>query len=115
MRLTIQCTLALLATLGLATGSGYAQAPNPCAYKNIDLNTYSGKDFKNPPVLSSSGGVLKMDLDVKYTDPATTSLGGCPLTLRSFRSTPRTGRQLTTKAVSHGRKDSFISGQLRPW
>lgn len=93
MRLAIPPTLALLTTLGLAAGHGLAQeqaaaaAANPCAYKNIDLNAYSGKDFKNPPVLSSSGGVLKMDLNVQYTDPATTSLGGCPLTLRSFNGT----------------------------
>ncbi len=90
MRLTAPSTLALLIICTLVAERGHAQATTasattgPCAYKPIDLNTYAGKDFKNPPVLSSSNGVLKMQLDVKYTAPETTSLGGCPLTLRSF-------------------------------
>lgn len=93
MRLTKFSVLALLVILGFTAHRAHAQttpatgSANPCAYKSIDLNTYGGKDFKNPPVLSSSNGVLKMQLDVKYTDPATISLGGCPLTLRSFNGT----------------------------
>ena len=93
MRLKALCTLALLVLLGFHASQAHTQpapgngVPNPCAYKPIDLSAYAGQDFKNPPVLSSSNGVLKMDLDVKYTDPATTSLGGCPLKLRSFNGT----------------------------
>jgi FtsP/CotA-like multicopper oxidase with cupredoxin domain len=81
------CTFLLLA-LFAGCASALAQAPaapsGNCAYKPIDLNLFGGKDFQNPPQLTSSNGVLKMNLDVKYTDPAKVSIGGCPLTLRSF-------------------------------
>ena len=80
---------AVLIVLAAGSAAMPAQEPaaataNPCAYKSIDLNKYGGEDFQNPPQLKSSNGVLKMGLDVKYTDPAKVSIGGCPLTLRSF-------------------------------
>jgi FtsP/CotA-like multicopper oxidase with cupredoxin domain len=42
------------------------------------------KRFQNPPEIVSDKGVLNANLAVKYTDPSTTSLGGCPLTLRTY-------------------------------
>lgn len=58
----------------------------PCPYKPIDLSKpgVSGQPFQNPPTIRSQNGFLRSPLVVKYTDPATTKIADCPLTLRSF-------------------------------
>jgi FtsP/CotA-like multicopper oxidase with cupredoxin domain len=38
----------------------------------------------NPPVEQAVHGSLRTTLTVQYTDPRTTSLGGCPVTLRTY-------------------------------
>lgn len=70
--------LALLAPLANAEN-------NPaCAYQNIDPAQYGKQPFQNPPEIVSVNGSLNTDMSVKYTDPLTTTLGGCPLTLRTY-------------------------------
>lgn len=60
-------------------------ANNPaCAYKSIDPAQYGNQPFQNPPEIVAVNGSLNTDMSVRYTDPLTTSLGGCPLTLRTF-------------------------------
>jgi FtsP/CotA-like multicopper oxidase with cupredoxin domain len=80
--------VALLAGCAAAqTGGGTRPSPapgGPCAYVPIDVETYGKKPFQNPPEIRSANGRLETNLVVQYTDPRTTSLGGCPLTLRSY-------------------------------
>src|SRR5262249_516049 len=40
--------------------------------------------FRNPPELRPVNGRLQTTLAVRYTDPSTTSIAGCPVRLRSF-------------------------------
>lgn len=56
----------------------------PCPYVEIDPKIYGNKPFRNPPEIRSDQGVLQTTLTVKYTDPRTTSLGGCGVMLRSY-------------------------------
>ncbi len=55
-----------------------------CAYKKIDVKKYGGEDLRNPPNIRAENGRLVTDLNVQYTDPNTTSIGGCPVTLRTY-------------------------------
>jgi FtsP/CotA-like multicopper oxidase with cupredoxin domain len=55
-----------------------------CEYKDIDPAKYGNQPFQNPPEIVASNGVLNTVLEVKYTDPASTSLGGCRLKLRTY-------------------------------
>jgi FtsP/CotA-like multicopper oxidase with cupredoxin domain len=64
--------------------SAAAASKNPCAYVPIDPAKYGNKPFRNPPDDRSVQGRLQATLTVKYTDPKTTSIGGCPVTLRSY-------------------------------
>lgn len=81
---------AALVSAALLAGCAGAQAAprpapgGPCAYAPIDANRYGNQPFRNPPEIRSASGRLDTRLRVQYTDPATTSLGGCPLTLRSY-------------------------------
>lgn len=77
---------ALLCAALLATPAAAQHTPsNPgCAYEPIDVEKYGKKPFQNPPEIRSANGRLETDLVVQYTDPRTTSLGGCPLTIRSY-------------------------------
>jgi FtsP/CotA-like multicopper oxidase with cupredoxin domain len=56
----------------------------PCAFVPINNARWGRQPFRNPPELRSSGGALRTTLAVQYTDPKTTSLAGCPVTLRSY-------------------------------
>lgn len=56
----------------------------PCAYKEIDPSKYGNKAFQNPPAVTSNKGSLNTNLIVKYTDPNTTTIGGCAVKLRSY-------------------------------
>jgi len=56
----------------------------PCAYKEIDAAKYGMQPFRNPPQVVASRGSLNTNLTVKYTDPNTTTIGGCAVKLRSY-------------------------------
>lgn len=55
-----------------------------CAYRNIDIQKYGYAPFQNPPDIRSKEGMLDTSFTVQYTDPATTSIAGCPVTLRTY-------------------------------
>ena len=88
--------LPLLALLALAASSlrvghnGIVAAKEPappavpCPFVEIDQAKYGEKPFQNPPEIRSTQGHLQTTLAVKYTDPKTTSIGGCGVTLRSY-------------------------------
>ncbi|HEY0106914.1 MAG TPA: multicopper oxidase family protein [Rhizomicrobium sp.] len=56
---------------------------NPCTVP-VDYNIYGMKPFQNPPEVVSQDGVLTTTLDIHYSDPATTKVGECGLTLRTY-------------------------------
>jgi len=59
--------------------------PNPCAYQDIDIGKYGLKPFQEAPVIHSGDDhVLRTELDVRYTDPSTTMIAGCPVKLRTY-------------------------------
>ena len=55
-----------------------------CEYKDIDAAKFGEKPLQSPPEIRSANGVLKTDLHVRYTDPSTTSIAGCPVHLRTY-------------------------------
>ena len=77
-------TAGVLALALTTTGCATATAAGPCPFQEIDIAKYGRRPFENPPDERAQGGRLKTTLIVRYTDAATTSLGGCPLTLRSY-------------------------------
>ncbi|HWK89722.1 MAG TPA: multicopper oxidase domain-containing protein, partial [Longimicrobium sp.] len=88
-RTALSAVLAVTLLAGCASAQTGGGTPSPapvgrCAYVPIDVERYGKQPFQNPPELRSADGRLETDLVVQYTDPRTTSLGGCPLTLRSY-------------------------------
>lgn len=80
-------TLLVILALAGATGLHAQQPPppkGPCPFAAIDIDKYGRQPFQNPPDERSREGLLETILTVKYTDPKATSLGGCPVTLRSY-------------------------------
>lgn len=82
-------TFLLAGALALAGAPGLpAQIPPPpsapCPFQEIDIDRYGRQPFQNPPDERSRDGQLKTTSTVRYTDPKTTSLGGCPVTLRTY-------------------------------
>lgn len=61
-----------------------APPPPPCPYAEIDVDKYGKKPFVNPEEVRSVNGVLTTTLNVAYTEPATTTIGGCHLKLRTY-------------------------------
>ncbi|MDF0676778.1 MAG: multicopper oxidase family protein [Nitrospira sp.] len=57
---------------------------NPCAFQEIDSAKWGNQPLHNPPVEQATHGRLQTTLTVQYTDPHVTSLGGCPVTLRTY-------------------------------
>jgi FtsP/CotA-like multicopper oxidase with cupredoxin domain len=55
-----------------------------CPYVPIDAGKYGRQPFRNPPEEHSVGGRLDTTVTVEYSDPATTSIGGCGLHVRSY-------------------------------
>jgi FtsP/CotA-like multicopper oxidase with cupredoxin domain len=55
--------------------------PGPCPFVSPSPGL---QPFENPPEETSSGGSLDTTVTVEYSDPDTTSLAGCPLTLRTY-------------------------------
>jgi FtsP/CotA-like multicopper oxidase with cupredoxin domain len=90
--LTLLALLVLFAVLSLrgeqktaAAARQPAQQPAaPCPFVPIDPVKYGNKPFQNPPEIRSTQGRLQTTLAVKYTDPKTTMLGGCGVTLRTY-------------------------------
>jgi len=78
--------VSLLAAAGEAAAQNAPARPpgGPCAYQDVDVNRYGKKPFQNPPEIRAQGGRLQTTLAVRYTDPATTSIAGCPVTLRTY-------------------------------
>ncbi|MBD2472757.1 multicopper oxidase family protein [Nostoc sp. FACHB-145] len=87
------CTLAIVITLLLFPGGSlHAQAqsapsngiPSPACKEGrgtIDIRQYAGADFQNPDEVTSSNGVLKTALEVKYGQ---NKIAGCDVNLRSY-------------------------------
>ena len=78
---------AFLIVFMIAAGLHAQQAPppkGPCPFAAIDIDKYGRQPFQNPPDERSREGLLETILTVKYTDPKATSIGGCPVTLRSY-------------------------------
>lgn len=67
-----------------ATTTKDQPAADPCAFKHIDPKVWGHQDFANPPELRSVNGELVTTLAVQYTDPATTSIAGCGVKLRTY-------------------------------
>jgi FtsP/CotA-like multicopper oxidase with cupredoxin domain len=76
---------AVLAQVASPSSTAYATPaiPNPCAVP-VNVDQYGMKPFRNPPAISSVDHVLTATLEIRYTDPRTTSIGQCPLKLRSY-------------------------------
>lgn len=72
------------AILPAATQTDPAARPGPCPFTEIDIDKFGRQPFQNPPDLRAVGGSLASDLVVQYTDPKTTSIAGCPVTLRTY-------------------------------
>ncbi|MEH2080312.1 MAG: multicopper oxidase family protein [Nostoc sp.] len=87
------CTVAIVVTLVLFPGGTlHAKAQSspsngilsPACKEGtgtIDIRKYAGADFKNPEEVTSSNGVLKTSLEVKYGQNA---IAGCDVDLRSY-------------------------------
>ncbi|HEU0297931.1 MAG TPA: multicopper oxidase domain-containing protein, partial [Longimicrobium sp.] len=78
------CLLAGCATAQTGGTRPHPAPGGPCAYVPVDIDRYGRQPFQNPPEIRAQNGVLRTDLRVEYTDPRTTSLAGCPLTIRSY-------------------------------
>lgn len=74
----------LIGALLLAAALPASATVPGCEYKAIDPATYGKQPFQNPPEIASYNGALDTVMTLQYTDPKTTSLGGCPLKLRSY-------------------------------
>jgi FtsP/CotA-like multicopper oxidase with cupredoxin domain len=57
--------------------------PGPCPYNAVSIKDFGLQDFANPPDEHFTDG-QQHALTVRYTDPNTTKLGGCNVTLRSY-------------------------------
>lgn len=90
MRRTEHATTALLLTAFILTAAPAlrAQQPpppkGPCPFQAIDIDKYGRQPFQNPPEERAQNGSLTTTLVVKLTDPKTTSIGGCPVSLRTY-------------------------------
>jgi FtsP/CotA-like multicopper oxidase with cupredoxin domain len=82
--------LAVLMIAGVIAGTAglRAQQPpppkGPCPFAAIDIDKYGRQPFQNPPDKRAHDGWLETTLSVEYTNPKAVSLGGCPVTLRSY-------------------------------
>jgi FtsP/CotA-like multicopper oxidase with cupredoxin domain len=70
--------------LFIALSTSATAADSNCAYREIDVDRYGRKPFQNPPSITSRQGGLDTPLVTQFTDPKTTSIAGCPLTLRTY-------------------------------
>ncbi|HET9229278.1 MAG TPA: multicopper oxidase domain-containing protein, partial [Thermoanaerobaculia bacterium] len=80
--------MAVTVALALGAGGLAAQIPPPpsvpCPFQEIDIDKYGRQPFQNPPDESARGGHLKTTVTVRLTDPKRTTLGGCPVSLRTY-------------------------------
>jgi len=85
IRSTLRLLFMSLATNFVWPGAAQAESLDPaCAYKEIDIKKYGGEEFRNPPEIWAKDGSLETQLNVQYTDPKKASIGGCPVTLRTY-------------------------------
>lgn len=84
MRYANRLSTAVLLATTLVGGAAASAAGGPCAFQGIDVDKYGRRPFENPPVERAQQGRLQTTLTVGYTDPAGTSIGGCPVTLRAY-------------------------------
>ena len=69
----------------LTSAQVVADAVDPhCLFTEIDVNQYGKKPFANPATINSQQGKLVSTLQIAYTDKSKTSIGGCPVKLRSY-------------------------------
>jgi FtsP/CotA-like multicopper oxidase with cupredoxin domain len=60
---------------------------SPCACNRpVNVDAVDFADLQEPVTYRSAEGSLAVDLDVTYTDPATTAIGECPVKLRSYNA-----------------------------
>ena len=60
---------------------------SPCACNQpIGAEDFGFPDLQDPIAYRSENGSLSIDLDVTYTDPEQTDIGGCPVKLRSYNA-----------------------------
>jgi FtsP/CotA-like multicopper oxidase with cupredoxin domain len=75
----------LLVTVILSGAAAFASPPGgPCAFVAIDVAKFGRQPFQNPPNERAQHGRLATTLAVQYTNRATTAIGGCPVTLRTY-------------------------------
>lgn len=58
-------------------------ATGPCPYDSIRWQDYGYQPFRNPPNVTLSSDT-SVTLAIRYSDPRTTSIAGCALTLRTY-------------------------------
>jgi FtsP/CotA-like multicopper oxidase with cupredoxin domain len=67
-----------------AVAASSAPAPG-CAYQFINIQKFGMQPFADAPVIhSDTNHTLTASLDVRYTDPASTTIAGCHVHLRSY-------------------------------
>ncbi|HEY0070670.1 MAG TPA: multicopper oxidase domain-containing protein, partial [Chloroflexia bacterium] len=70
-----------------ALTSAQASTPTPvagCDFAPIDLNKYGKVPFQSADVKSAVNGIVEATLWVTYTNATSTTIGGCPVQLRSY-------------------------------
>lgn len=84
-RLLAFILLVALQAVGGGTASAAAPVNPDCQYKEIDIQKYGLNPYADAPVIRSGADhVLTATLDIAYTDPAKTSIAGCPVHLRTY-------------------------------
>jgi len=82
--MTLRKTMSvLLVTFITGAPLAFAQT-NRCAFGTIPESQWGPREYVNPPEDKSVKGALQTTLAVQYTDPNTTTIGGCGVTLRSY-------------------------------
>jgi FtsP/CotA-like multicopper oxidase with cupredoxin domain len=75
--------VAVIALAATAPAVEAQPAPNPCAVP-VPIDPNKLPPFRNPPPIESVNGFLTATLNIGYTNPATTKIGQCGVTLRSY-------------------------------
>lgn len=79
-----QAMFVLLVPCLFAVAVGAFAQTNRCAFGPIPESQWGPRDYVNPPEDKAVKGALQTTLAVQYTDPNTTTIGGCGVTLRSY-------------------------------
>jgi FtsP/CotA-like multicopper oxidase with cupredoxin domain len=65
-------------------GTILAKRVSGCEFKPIDLSAYGMAPLQNPSEVTSVNGIVHVTLTMTYTDPNSTTIGPCPVNLRSY-------------------------------